>query len=81
MIHGADHFFFKDVFEVFQIEDHAGDGIRLAFDRDLHDVVVAMAVAVGAFAVERAIFIVAELGKTADVRSGKVCAARDKHGH
>ena len=50
MVVDAEHFALQDVLQVFEIDDEAGDGIDLAGDGDLEGVVVAVSVAVGAFA-------------------------------
>lgn len=57
MIVDADHFALEDVLQVFEIDDEAGDGINLAGDGDFEGVVVAVSVAVGAFAKGAAILV------------------------
>ena len=57
MIVDADHFALEDVLQLFEIDDEAGDGIDLAGDGDFEGVVVAVSVAVGAFAEDALILL------------------------
>jgi hypothetical protein len=50
MIVDADDLALEDGFQIFQIDDEAGDGIDFASHRDFERVVMAVAIAVGAFA-------------------------------
>jgi len=69
-----------DVLQILEIEDHSGLGIGIALQSDLENVVVAMAVRVGARTVERLILLGREFFVTADVRCGEFGATGDVQG-
>ncbi len=55
----ADDLALEDVFELLEVDDEAGDGIDFAGYGDLERVVVAVAVAVGAFAEDALVLLLA----------------------
>src|SRR5580704_15019398 len=57
MIVDADHFAFEDGLQVFEIDDEAGNGIDLTGDGEFEGVVVAVSIAIGAFAEGAAILV------------------------
>src|ERR1700691_729551 len=50
MVPGGEHCALHHIFEPFEIDDKAGDGVGFAGDGDLERVIVAVAIAVGAAA-------------------------------
>ena len=60
MIERLDDLALEDVLEFLQVEDHAGDGVRLAFQRHFHDEVVAVAARIGFGPVEGLVLLVGQ---------------------
>ena len=79
VIHRLDHLIVDDVLEQFQIDHHAGHRIRFAVQRYFQDVVVTMAVAGGAFAVQIPVLLFGKVRVVASVGRGELGLARDKH--
>src|SRR5215831_10019588 len=75
MVHGVDDFAIEDVFEFFEIDHEAGDGIDFAFHGDFEGVVVAVSVEVGALAEGAQVLLFRPLRIVVEVRRGKLTFA------
>ena len=79
MIHRANHLFFQNVLQVFEIDHHTRYGVGIAFDRDFQDVVVAMSIRISFFAKKPPIFRVIQRGYPADMGGGKFSSSSNEH--
>src|SRR5947209_3882353 len=78
MIVDANHFALQDVLDLFEIDDEAADRINLARNRHLQGVVVAMTVAVGAFAEGALVLLLRPGVDPVEVRGGEIDFAGKK---
>ena len=79
MFHGLDSFRVDHLLKLPQVEHHAGHRIRLAFERHLDHIVVAVAVRVRVRAVYGKVLLRAERGVGAHVGGGKLGLAGKQH--
>ena len=74
----ADDFPLEDIFEIFQVDDEARDGVDLSGNGDLKSVVVPVAVSVGTFAKDALVFLGRPCIVPVVVRGGKLRFAGEK---
>ena len=76
VIHALHDFAFENFFQLFQIKNHARDGIRLSGDGNFERVIVAVPVWIVAFAKIALVLPRRERGIVIDMRSGELDFAR-----
>jgi hypothetical protein len=76
----VDDFAIEDLFQQFEVEHHAGDGIGLAAEADLDHVVVSMAVRIGGGAEQAEVLFGGKGRVPADVGGGEFDFSGDDHG-
>ena len=79
MIIFFDHLILNQLFELLQIEHHARNRVRLAFERHLQHVIVAMAVRIGGCAEQFFVFTIGQTRIPAGVGSREFDALGDQH--
>ena len=62
VVHAIHHFALQNIFQFFQVEDHAGGGVGLAGDSHFQRVVVPVAMRIIALAEDAAVFFRRKLG-------------------
>src|SRR5215472_8085656 len=78
VVHGDD-FALQNVFELFEVDDEAGDGIRFTGDRDLQCVVMSVSLAVGAPAEDTLVLLLAPCGIEVEMGSGELSLACEQN--
>ncbi len=79
MVHRLDDLFLYDLLHALEIDNHPSNGIGIAFQSHLDNVIVTVTVQIRFLAEELLILGITEPGQTADVRSRKFGSSGDKH--
>lgn len=81
MVHALHHFALENFFQIFQVQNHSGCGVRLARDSHFEGVVVAVAMRIIAFPKDAPVFLRREIRIVIKVRGGELDFAREEdHG-
>ena len=77
VIHAIHDFALEDVFQLFQVENHASHGIRFAGNRDFENVIVSVAVRIIALAKNPAVLLIRKFRIVVEVSRGEFDFACD----
>src|SRR5437667_8395309 len=79
MVHAPHDFLFENLFQFFQIQHHAGDGIGLALDGYLQRVIMTMAMGIVALTKNTAVLLGRKIRVVVEMRSRKLDFAREEN--